>query len=53
MKKIIFMLFLFVFIVACEAGKFTPQRNRLHNMGREDTCSRNPSLCIEGTNIPW
>lgn len=51
MKK--YILLLLLLLSACEAGKFTPQRNRLHNMGREGICEQNPSRCIEGTNIPW
>lgn len=53
MKNIIIALFFITLLTACEAGKFTPQRNRLHTMGREGICEKNPSRCIDGTNIDW
>lgn len=53
MKKIIICFCLIAFLAACEAGKFTPERNRLHNLGRENVCEKNPQRCIDGTNIEW
>ena len=53
MKKIIFALFFLFFASGCVAGDCTPERNRLHNVGREGACQRNPALCIRGTDIAW
>lgn len=53
MKNVICLLFFITLLAACEAGKFTSQRNRLHNMGREKICAQNPARCIDGTNIDW
>ena len=53
MKLISLLLISICLLNACTAGKFTPQRNRLHNMGRENICAQNKQRCIEGTNIAW
>ena len=53
MKKLITSIFLGSFLAACVAGKFTPERNRLHEMGRVGVCETNPSRCVEGTDIDW
>lgn len=51
--RVITAAFLLFLLAACQAGNFTPQRNRLHNMGRENICETNPQRCIEGTNVEW
>ena len=53
MKKILICFCLFTFLTACEAGKLTPDRERLHTMGQTEICEKNPDRCIDGTNIPW
>ena len=53
MKKIIICCCLLFLLNACTAGQFTPERNRLHNMGRENVCEKNPQRCIEDTGIEW
>lgn len=53
MKRIFITLLIILSISACEAGKVTPQRERLHNMGKENICRENPQRCIKGTNIDW
>ena len=53
MKRIVFCLSLMCFLGSCVAGEFTPERNRLHNMGKSEICAKNPSRCIEGTSIDW
>ena len=52
MKKLFAVLCL-ILLASCEAGKLSPQRERLHNMGQENICQINPDRCIEGTNIAW
>jgi len=52
MKKI-FVVLCLVLLASCEAGKFPSQRERLHNMGRENICQTNPGRCIDGTDIAW
>lgn len=42
-----------LFVTACVAGDFKPERNRLHDMGKTGICEKNPSRCIDGTNIDW
>jgi len=53
MKNIVIIFLFLIVLSACEAGKFTPQRNRLHTIGRENICQQNPYRCIDGTNIDW
>lgn len=53
MKKILICCCLIALLAACEAGKFTADRNRLHNLGRDGVCEKNPQRCIDGTNIEW
>ena len=51
MTKKFFVVALLLLLTACEAGKFTPERNRLHEMGREGICEQNPKRCIDG--VAW
>ena len=55
MKKIIICLFSILLFSACEAGKFDDNRNRLHNMRRDNICEKNPQRCVEadGTQVDW
>ena len=49
MNKFILILVLFL-LAGCEVGKFTPERNKLYDHGK-DICQTNPSRCIN--NYPW
>ncbi|MBQ8465669.1 MAG: hypothetical protein IJ545_06635 [Alphaproteobacteria bacterium] len=55
MKKIIICLLTVFLMNACEAGKFSEERNRLHNMRRDNICEKYPHRCIEvdGTQVDW
>lgn len=50
--KIIMMLLAILTIAACEikVGEFTPERHRLHDLGRPD-CEKTPEKCVDG--VPW
>ena len=51
MKK--FLLFFLLFLNGCVvAGDFPENRNRLHNLGKDEAyCEKNPDRCIKG--VPW
>ncbi len=51
MKK--FILLFLLFLIGCVvAGDFSEDRNRLHELGRDEAyCQKNPDRCVNG--IPW
>lgn len=52
MRKI--LLICLLLLSGCvEAGEFTPERHRLHDLNRTETCSQDARKCIPDTDIPW
>lgn len=52
MKKLICFIVMLAISGCISAGSFSEKRNRLHEMGHEDTyCEQNPNRCVNG--VPW
>ena len=55
MKKIFALLILFILASCVEAGKFPPNRERLHRIGgtaeNSGFCQENPDRCVG--EVPW
>lgn len=52
MKKLIVFLMLFAVCGCVTVGKFPEKRNRLHELGNEESyCEKNPDRCIDG--VAW
>lgn len=50
MKKLC-LVFCLLLLAGCEVGKFTPEREKLHNMGKENICEKSPERCVN--DVPW
>lgn len=53
MKKTIIICGILLLMGCVKAGEFTPERHRLHDLNRTETCTQDSRKCIPDTNIPW
>lgn len=53
MKKAVIICGILLLMGCVKAGEFTPERHRLHDLNRTETCAQDSRKCIPDTNIPW